>query len=175
MRKIDYSPSREERYEDRVLLAGGGYDRLRALVDFGRRTLDQVSKEAFDAALNDALDGKDISRFEVFVHDLGQAYDAQSKASAETGKDAHLSASEKPEVSKAPPISQGERPRTGLGVNLEGIYGTRYRGEPRAIPEAPAFETQSDMIAAIQDPRYRSDPTYAQTVEARIAATDWDA
>ncbi|MCR9128624.1 MAG: hypothetical protein NXI12_03810 [Alphaproteobacteria bacterium] len=162
MRPIDYSPSKEERYEDRVLLAGGGYDRLRALVDFGRNTLDQASKEAFDAALNDALDGKDISRFEAFVHDLSQAYEAQGR-SFQGPESAPMSAPMEPASSPS------------IGVQLEGVFGNASAHEMKPVPEAPAFETQSDMIAAIQDPRYRSDPTYAETVEARIAATDWDA
>ncbi|PWE17751.1 hypothetical protein DDZ18_08845 [Marinicauda salina] len=131
---------------DRVLLAGGGYQNLKKLVQFGREHLDQASKEAFDEALNQALDGGDITAFETYVSDLREFY---AKAGYED---------KPPEPERASSLVRAEedmpQPESGL------------------TQAAEPFSDQTEMIRAIQDPRYRKDPVFQAKTEARIAATE---
>jgi len=57
------------------------------------------------------------------------------------------------------------------GIVSEGMVnaGQSIQGTATA-----GYKSQAEMVSAMRDPRYRSDPAYRATVEANVAASKWD-
>lgn len=51
---------------------------------------------------------------------------------------------------------------------------TKRASAPQVTQKGPeGFANQREMITAMSDPRYQSDPTYRQSVEARVGRSSW--
>jgi hypothetical protein len=58
-----------------------------------------------------------------------------------------------------------------MANGVQGTVSIQGQGGAAGVSSVEPFRTQSDMIAAMNDARYRSDATYRKQVESRIAAS----
>lgn len=155
-RPADDADSKDRLVVEALALSTGGVEELHAVVDWGRANLSKEDRSAFDEALDQAIATGQLSRVEAMIAEIksimprSQRDDGPGQTSAPTQADLDaLLAAEQQEAAEAAQAAQQQG------------------------PSAKPFANRSDMIAAINDPRYARDPEYSRHVQARIAVSDF--